>query len=263
MARTSPGPKLSGTVSSTVVQWAEGDSCRAIWSEDGEVYRARIDSVDWGKGTCEVTFTDYGNTDTARLSELLPVDKSSGKPQSEQQGERGQRQQPAQYDHGAPIRGTERLTRPQDRPVRRWAVGDPCRCIYRADGLMYGARITELAADGQTCAVVFDVYGNEQADTPISHLFAASPTPTTPSSQSRAPHDSRLPPQWAGGGGPGPGLHYGGAGAAAPPHPPRGHPSGGTPLDDSLASLLMSWYQSGFHTGYYLAQQELRRGPRY
>lgn len=28
-------------------------------------------------------------------------------------------------------------------------------------------------------------------------------------------------------------------------------------VDESLAAMLMSWYQSGFHTGYYLAQQEL------
>ncbi|XP_065519337.1 survival motor neuron protein isoform X3 [Lathamus discolor] len=54
-------------------QWKVGDSCNAVWSEDGNVYLATIDSINQKRGTCVVTYTGYGNQEEKSLTELLPA----------------------------------------------------------------------------------------------------------------------------------------------------------------------------------------------
>ncbi|MBN3320938.1 SMN1 protein, partial [Atractosteus spatula] len=51
-------------------EWKIGDSCSAIWSEDGIAYPATIKSVDHEKGTCIVVYTDYGNEEEQSLLDL-------------------------------------------------------------------------------------------------------------------------------------------------------------------------------------------------
>lgn len=53
-------------------QWKVGDSCSAVWSEDGNVYLATIASINQKRGTCVVTYTGYGNQEEQNLSDLLP-----------------------------------------------------------------------------------------------------------------------------------------------------------------------------------------------
>ncbi|KAJ8404496.1 hypothetical protein AAFF_G00337630 [Aldrovandia affinis] len=52
-------------------EWSVGGSCCAVWSEDGQVYAARISSIDRDKGTCVVVYTDYGNEEEQELADLL------------------------------------------------------------------------------------------------------------------------------------------------------------------------------------------------
>jgi hypothetical protein len=282
-------------------EWGVGDECRAAWSEDGEVYNARIDSVDRASGTCIVTFTDYGNTDVVNLTELMASIEGDGDEADTPLDLRvlgtalplapqphGHWDGPAMAAHELPrahvatshdrssARGSARAEgRRGMGSSARWTVGDRCRCIYRTDGLVYSGEIIEVAPDGLTCGVVFDGYGNTQFDTPVAHVYPPEDQqpPATPRSHAAAHHPSHA--------GAAESRYYGGAapGSAAPhhshhphpphpPHPPHHHrptghgrAEGPPPLDDSLASMLMSWYQSGFQTGYYLAQQELRRPP--
>ncbi|XP_030325831.1 survival motor neuron protein-like isoform X2 [Strigops habroptila] len=53
-------------------QWKVGDSCNAVWSEDGNVYLATIASINHKRGTCVVTYTGYGNQEEQNLADLLP-----------------------------------------------------------------------------------------------------------------------------------------------------------------------------------------------
>lgn len=55
-----------------VLQWKVGDSCNAVWSEDGNLYLATIASINQKRGTCVVTYTGYGNQEEQNLSDLLP-----------------------------------------------------------------------------------------------------------------------------------------------------------------------------------------------
>ncbi|XP_055056052.2 survival motor neuron protein 1 isoform X2 [Misgurnus anguillicaudatus] len=52
-------------------EWQVGDSCYAFWSEDGNLYAATISSIDQEKGTCLVIYTDYGNEEEHKISDLL------------------------------------------------------------------------------------------------------------------------------------------------------------------------------------------------
>jgi len=54
------------------LQWKVGDSCNAVWSEDGNVYPATIASINLKRGTCVVTYTGYGNKEEQNLADLLP-----------------------------------------------------------------------------------------------------------------------------------------------------------------------------------------------
>lgn len=53
------------------LQWKVGDSCCALWSEDGKLYPARITSIDHKRGTCIVVYTNYGNKEEQYLKDLL------------------------------------------------------------------------------------------------------------------------------------------------------------------------------------------------
>ncbi|KFQ17963.1 Survival motor neuron protein, partial [Merops nubicus] len=56
-----------------VKQWKVGDSCYAVWSEDGNVYQATIVSINQKRGTCIVAYVGYGNQEEQKLSNLLPI----------------------------------------------------------------------------------------------------------------------------------------------------------------------------------------------
>ncbi|XP_006900097.1 PREDICTED: survival of motor neuron protein-like [Elephantulus edwardii] len=52
-------------------QWKVGDKCCAIWSEDGCIYPATIESIDFKRETCIVVYTGYGNKEEQNLTDLL------------------------------------------------------------------------------------------------------------------------------------------------------------------------------------------------
>ena len=57
----------------TVPKWNAGDKCHAVYSEDGEIYQAKIVSIDERNETCIVQYTGYGNKEEQELSNLLPI----------------------------------------------------------------------------------------------------------------------------------------------------------------------------------------------
>lgn len=61
-------------------QWKVGDACEAVWSVDGQYYKAVIDSMS-DDGTCTVTFSEYSQVEIVQLSSLRAVGggKASGK----------------------------------------------------------------------------------------------------------------------------------------------------------------------------------------
>eukprot|EP00054_Salpingoeca_dolichothecata_P023710 m.159029 g.159029 ORF g.159029 m.159029 type:complete len:385 (-) comp24779_c0_seq2:20-1174(-) len=142
-----------------------------------------------------------------------------------------------------------------------WRSGQACRTTCCEDGLLHSATIENISWEDQTCSVYFPDQGIVQHHTPLSELmFAEARAPpfantrhrkssiaaTPPSAPPMPPPSSWIPPSFI------PSRHqpFSPSYPNVPPVPSE---------DDTLASMLLSWYQSGFHTGYYQAMQQMRR----
>ncbi|XP_051231606.1 survival motor neuron protein-like isoform X2 [Dicentrarchus labrax] len=257
----------------TESKWAVGAQCRAVWSEDGQVYRAKVLSVDGGR--CRVRFCGYGNEEEVELSALRS-------PEALQ---------------------THRHTS-QD-----WRPGSRCRAEYSEDGLVYPAVV--LWVKGQRCRVRYDDYNNEEeqeVDSLLNPDELLGPCRTTgdqgnswrrrgenqergaerrsvrrddqhssswvkPSSQSKVENEDKKtgaekptnhsssffppfsPPPQSSTGDP---MSF----IPPPPPPPLWAFGGKESAVSATSSMLMLWYMCGFHTGSYMAQQEFKSSSK-
>lgn len=64
-------PKPSHVVQKQQKKWCVGSPCRAMYSEDGEIYEAIITKINNNIGTCIVKFVGYDNKEKVELSSLL------------------------------------------------------------------------------------------------------------------------------------------------------------------------------------------------
>jgi survival motor neuron protein len=115
-----------------------------------------------------------------------------------------------------------------------WKVGDLCMSVYSQDGLVYPANIIKI--DDQNCTVRYLHYLNEEEKS-LSELFESAKEQEENDDQEikneKKTTPSFLPP---------------------PPLPMPSIPNVNSQVtgeDDALHSMLISWYMSGYHTGYY------------
>ncbi|KAM6363225.1 survival motor neuron protein-like isoform 2-T5 [Pluvialis apricaria] len=174
-------------------QWKVGDSCNAVWSEDGNMYLATIASINQKTGTCVVTYTGYGNQEEQNLSDLLPP--------------------------------TNNETNDIETP--------------------YSTDESELSSQSSrkkpSCTKARFFPQNLHFPAP-----PASPGLGRPGSKFVAPPSFLFcwPPPFP-------------AGPPFIPPPPPMRPD--CPEDDeALGSMLIAWYMSGYHTGYYLGLKQSR-----
>ncbi|XP_036389390.1 survival of motor neuron-related-splicing factor 30-like [Megalops cyprinoides] len=57
--------------------WKVGDTCMAVWNEDGQLYKAEIEEIDEENGTAAVTFLGYGNADVIPLQNLKVAEQGT------------------------------------------------------------------------------------------------------------------------------------------------------------------------------------------
>ncbi|XP_014232335.1 survival motor neuron protein [Trichogramma pretiosum] len=165
----------------------------------------------------------------------------------------------------------------QKQMQKKWVVGSPCRAIYSEDGEYYEAVITKIFENTGTCTVKFIGYNNKEtvelcalieSDGLQSQIAQQKEATTSQEENSNSmeyeqtqkvngfhvndsdivnesklfnnmymtapsfnPPMSSIPP--------------------APPLPPQLMARLPETDADALSSMLMSWYISGFHTGYY------------
>ncbi|KAM8793609.1 survival motor neuron protein-like [Eudromia elegans] len=180
-------------------QWKVGDSCNAVWSEDGNVYLATVASINHKRGTCVVIYTGYGNKEEQNLSDLLP-------------------------------------------PVIDEAVNEMGNCGENKNETQYSTDESEKSSQSprnKNCTKAR--FSPRNLRFPVPH---AAPGPGKPGSKFNAPLPflSCWPPPFP----TGPPLIL--------PPPPMGPDS---PEDDEvLGSMLITWYMSGYHTGYYLGLKQ-------
>ncbi|NXW83408.1 SMN protein, partial [Alopecoenas beccarii] len=192
-------------------QWKVGDSCSAVWSEDGNVYLATIASINQKRGTCVVTYTGYGNQEEQNLSDLLP-------PASDEtvngMGNSGENENETPYSTDESEKSSQSPRNKTNYTKTRFSPQNP-------------HFPTPPAAPGMGRV--------RSALSEIINIPLVSP-----GSKFRAPPSflSCWPPPFP-------------AGPPLIPPPPPMRPD--SPEDDeALGSMLIAWYMSGYHTGYYL-----------
>ncbi|NXO87540.1 SMN protein, partial [Sitta europaea] len=192
-------------------QWKVGDSCSAVWSEDGNLYLATIASINQKRGTCVVTYTGYGNQEEQNLSDLLP-------PASDEtvngMGHSGENENETPYS-------TDESEKSSQSPRNKNCT----KARFSPQNLRFPTPPPPAPGLGRS---TFAPSAQEQRN----YLFACVNSSVPPSFLSCWP-----PPFPAG-----PPL--------IPPPPPMRPDSAED--DEALGSMLIAWYMSGYHTGYYL-----------
>ncbi|XP_031847368.1 survival motor neuron isoform X1 [Nomia melanderi] len=174
-----------------------------------------------------------------------------------------------------------------NKPQKKWTVGSPCRAVYSGDGEIYEAIISKIYDNSATCIVKFVGYGNsekvelsalleseglqsqiaQQKDADAEKLneenveaqvsdSATANSKKYNSEKMECDEDTK------------PYRHHFMAGPSftsaedmmppAPPLPPQLMAKLPDNDADALSSMLMSWYISGFHTGYYHGLKQAR-----
>ncbi|XP_063051680.1 survival motor neuron protein 1 [Engraulis encrasicolus] len=69
-------------------EWKVGDTCCALWTEDGNWYPATIKSIDQSSGTCVVVYQNYGNKEEHNLKDLRPTGDEKGAKSERSEGKK-------------------------------------------------------------------------------------------------------------------------------------------------------------------------------
>ncbi|KAH9520270.1 SMN protein Smn1 [Bulinus truncatus] len=202
------------------VKWSVGDSCQAVYFADGEIYDAKILSIDDGKRTCILQYVDYGNEEEQKLSDLLPVQSA---PSSQEQ----QTDTASEEIHTGRHRKKKSTFNHHHQPhAPKWP---------------WGGSYSQVPPFGTVPPYVPQPFPQFQPP----HTFAGFNAPGTSSSVppchhspftgfQTSGHSSSIPPMFP----------------CVPP-PPLFTERGSGDENEALYSMLISWYMSGYHTGYY------------
>lgn len=177
-----------------------------------------------------------------------------------------------------------------NKTYKKWTVGKPCRAVYSEDGEIYEAIISKIFENTETCIVKFVGYGNTEkvalgslleSNGLESQIAQKKDADKFQESNGESNHSNFLHNQnsktYNGTSGEKmdceseetkhfknflPGSSFNSALDMMPPAPPL-PPQLMAKLPendaDALSSMLMSWYISGFHTGYYHGLKQARR----
>ncbi|KAK6107066.1 Survival motor neuron protein (SMN) family protein [Brugia pahangi] len=152
----------------------------------------------------------------------------------------------------------------------KWHVGDHCMAPYYNDQLWYPAVVKKLDLDDGKCDVLYDVY-DELARVSIADLTKPVENDEEGTSEGNATQETFeteekvLPTNHT----QTPTKHFNYMQSSSTDHtsipslvppPPIAFTNLPPPDDDeALASMLMSWYMTGYHTGYYQAIQDKKK----
>ncbi|XP_022649319.1 survival motor neuron protein-like [Varroa jacobsoni] len=201
---------------SVSLKWRTGEYCRSQYSEDGVWYEAKILSI--CGDLCTVQYLGYLNEEEKSLDSL------------------------------------------------RKSRGDTSRQLQISEANGFEDVVKEAATDRNRSRYPFSkpsALGNKAKDNVIpstsglkDRLISSDEKeaqPATSSLQYRSLKDNEHERRKRGAF-----LHESGPGIAFPPPPPPfpPHVDGICSSDEALAAMLMSWYISGYHTGYYQAMRQ-------
>ena len=215
--------------------WSVGDKCLAVYSEDGLIYDAEVMEI--CSDMCVVRYFDYGNEEQQYLTDLMPAQEEN-----------------LTYSHQNDVHSdAEGLVEPNH---TNWKVSDLC-VAPEPPYQHYHEAVINSFSSSLTCKVTF-VRSRKSHEVNVKDLQRSCDFHPSSSNANHQPfYNANLIPPMP----PFP-SHEGFRGIPQPPIPPPPPPISLNDLqsdDESLASMLMSWYLSGYHTGYFKAVQQFKR----
>ncbi|XP_074629780.1 survival motor neuron protein-like isoform X2 [Acropora palmata] len=255
--RKQSSSKKKDSKSNTSDQWHVGDSCRAIYSEDELIYEAVITFVNHSSNTCVVKFCGYGNTEEQNLSDLLPPDRvvKRDRKSAKISGNYPGWQESTEHQDGE---NDMDWTAGSESPVK-WQISDLCLAPEHPTQHLHEAVINSFPTP-YTCRVTF-LRSRQRQNVDVASLRLSQPShhfrhrhhPYTSDQRFPRPEYS-FPSQYP--------FHSSYQSPFPfPPMPPPPAPVNSIDVshdNDALASMLMAWYLSGYHTGYFQAMQNFR-----
>lgn len=211
-----------------VQNWQVGNNCMAIYSEDGYSYEAVIASIDPVNRTCVVKYRGYGNEEKQKLEDLLPVcsEESSTNRQSETESDL-----PSDHD------GTDAHQSHVSSGASSCSASVSSQRSSRNHKHGNSPRTPVGANHSHRAMPSFKAFGPPPGTTPpfayngVPPMFGGMPY-------------SALPPK-----------------PMMPVIPPPILPDAASITDDkdALYGMLISWYMSGYHTGYYQCLKQMEK----
>ncbi|XP_071505224.1 uncharacterized protein [Diadema antillarum] len=237
--KTKRGGKKKNKKTPTQSKWRVGDRCRAVFTEDDQIYSAVIRNINSKGHSCRIRYVGYGNEEDKRLSEIFSeseveasADLENGFDSMEWTDHSQSPMHPAsgvgprkRTHHPLPPRHAHPYAPHPPPPGPPPHPHIPGAMPY---GSWYPPPPTPPPPPLMSSVMTplpFAPWGS-----PNPHMIPTwGGTPTTPGqTQPRVPP---LPPD-------------------EPPHPPL--PEDVDSMDkEALHSMLMAWYMSGYHTGFY------------
>lgn len=238
-----PPPIHCGTVIPKIPIFSVGDACRCVYSADGQEYEADIVELFENRDQCLVRYVGYENEELRTLSKMKPSHGSDARKRQTDESKVS-----LIREETSDLLQMPSSPEPDITPVSRRS--DVSKVINSIAADQEQKRIREsnkkknrAAKDQLVNQSIILPYRklDTNRDTESSAGAKVTNAPTTSSSshllQQSLPGDSTLCP---------------------PPLPP-GLLTGRSDEDEALASMLMSWYVSGYHTGYYEAMKKFKK----
>lgn len=225
-----------------VKNWKVGDLCRAVYSEDGLMYDAVVTSVSPNRGTCTVKYRGYGNEEEQKMKDLMPlangnlttnISEAESDLPSEVEGMDAKwcqsQESLASTSRSASVRSAASRSS-RERSFREEFRVPPG--INRCNGHLPSGKPSGL---------------NDRGVPPFQFPFPNAMPSMHPGVIGGASSSSAFPPP-----------------SAMPFLPPPILPDMESLTDekDALYGMLISWYMSGFHTGYYQCLKQMQKSPK-
>lgn len=212
-------------------QWQVGNNCMAVYSEDGYSYEAVIASIDPLNRSCVVKYRGYGNEEKQKLEDLLPVrsEESSTNRPSETESDLPSDNDGSDQSHVS-------------------SGANSCSASVSSQ------RSSRNQKHGNSPRVPVGANHSHHAMPPSFKAFVPPPGVPPPFAY------NGVPPMFGG-------MPY----SALPPKPPMMPvipppilPDAASITDDkdALYGMLISWYMSGYHTGYYQCLKQMEKATK-
>jgi len=277
-------------------KWSTGAPCQAVYPSDGQWYEGTVTGVEGHTATVELL--GYGDVLTVAVADLRPSEGAKKREEQRYEAgdevEEGNEVEDVEGQERAAMEKSEATNAEQKEESSKclkWTAGDAAQVRFPDDGQWYEADVLDVCETSGFVTAVLLGWGDEVVANPrgdairrskgkqarvlqqkayLDHRMNREPNPEEceqyaedemQSHYFQAPYPAAVPPY------PFPTPHHSFQPHFPPPIPNFGGLPPPPPLPacfpyvdgDALHAMMMSWYMTGYHTGYYMALAQSKR----